>query len=122
MVRPALSWASAVEAPRCGVTTTLSSSNSGLEVVGSSANTSSDAPARWPASTALARASSSTIPPRAALTRRAPGFIAASSRTPSRPTVSGVLGRWMVTTSALASTSARLVSSTPSWAARSRLT
>ena len=29
---PAFSWASSVEAPRCGVTTTVSSSNSGLSV------------------------------------------------------------------------------------------
>src|SRR6266511_1844965 len=118
MVTPALSCASAVEAPRCGVTTTLSRPNSGLEVVGSSANTSRAAPARWPDSTALASAVSSTIPPRAVLTRRAPGLTAASSRSPSSPTVSGVLGRWMVTMSARARTSARLPSSTPSWAAR----
>src|SRR6266540_1311933 len=113
MVTPALSCASAVEAPRCGVTTTLSRPNSGLEVVGSSANTSRAAPARWPDSTALASAVSSTIPPRAVLTRRAPGLTAASSRSPSSPTVSGVLGRWMVTMSARARTSARLPSSTP---------
>ena len=39
------SVASAVEAPRCGVTTTLGYSNSGLSVTGSSRNTSSAAPA-----------------------------------------------------------------------------
>ena len=32
---PARSWASSVDAPRCGVTTTCGSSNSGLDVVGS---------------------------------------------------------------------------------------
>ncbi len=44
MVTPALSWASAVEAPRWGVTTTEDSSNSGDSVVGSLANTSRPAP------------------------------------------------------------------------------
>ena len=72
---PALSCASLVEAPRCGVTTTLSRPNSGESVVGSTANTSSAAPPRWPSSSALASASSSTMPPRAVFTRRAPGFI-----------------------------------------------
>ena len=91
-------------------------------MVGSSANTSRAAPASWPSPTALARAASSTIPPLAVLTSRAPRFMAASSASPIRPVVSGVLGRWTVTTSARPSTSARLASSTPIWAARSRLT
>ena len=66
-VVPALSCASLVLAPRCGVTTTESSANSGESVVGSVAKTSSAAPPRWPLSIALARASSSTMPPRAVL-------------------------------------------------------
>ena len=48
IVWPALSCASTVDAPRCGVTTTVSSSNSGDSVVGSAANTSSAAPAMLP--------------------------------------------------------------------------
>ncbi len=44
MVTPALSWASAVDAPRCGDTTTEDSSNKGDSVVGSLANTSRPAP------------------------------------------------------------------------------
>ena len=55
MVSPALSCASRVEAPRCGVTTTCSSSNSGDSVVGSVANTSSAAPAITPSRIASAR-------------------------------------------------------------------
>src|SRR4029453_10209446 len=88
----------------------------------SPATTSRAAPASWPSPTALARAASSTIPPRAVLTSRAPRFMAASSASPISPVVSGALGRWTVTTSARPSTSARLASSTPIWAARSRLT
>ncbi len=45
---PAFSWASWVEAPRCGVTTTWSSSKSGLSVTGSFGNTSMPAPATRP--------------------------------------------------------------------------
>ena len=48
IVCPALSCASTVDAPRCGVTTTESSSNSGDSVVGSASNTSSAAPAMRP--------------------------------------------------------------------------
>ncbi len=43
--RPALSCASRVEAPRCGVTTTPGRPKSGLSVVGSVAKTSMPAPA-----------------------------------------------------------------------------
>ena len=52
-VMPALSWASAVLAPRWGVTTTLGSVKIGESVVGSSANTSSAAPAISPSFRAL---------------------------------------------------------------------
>ena len=45
---PARSWASAVEAPRCGVTTTWSSWNSGESVQGSVEKTSRPAPATRP--------------------------------------------------------------------------
>ena len=41
IVWPALSWASTVDAPRCGATTTFSSAKRGDSVVGSSAKTSS---------------------------------------------------------------------------------
>ena len=47
-VVPALSWASRVDAPRWGVTTTPGSPNRGESVVGSTANTSSAAPAEVP--------------------------------------------------------------------------
>ncbi len=68
-VTPALSCASAVLAPRCGVTTTLGSEKSGESVVGSLANTSSAAPAMVPSLSALYRAISSTMPPRATFMR-----------------------------------------------------
>jgi hypothetical protein len=70
---PALSCASTVDAPRCGVTMTLSNSNSGESVHGSVAKTSMPAPATWPLLMACASACSSTRPPRAALTHRTPG-------------------------------------------------
>jgi hypothetical protein len=61
--------ASAVLAPRCGVTTTLGSVKSGESVVGSSWKTSSAAPAMVPSLSALYRAISSTMPPRATFMR-----------------------------------------------------
>src|SRR5439155_349239 len=72
MVSPALSCASRVLAPRWGVTTTESNSKSGDEVVGSSVKTSSPAPPTMPSRTAQARASSSTMPPRAVSIMRRP--------------------------------------------------
>ena len=50
---PAFSWASSVEAPRCGVATTFSNSNSGLSVQGSVANTSRPAAAIRPSFSAM---------------------------------------------------------------------
>ena len=79
IVSPALSWASAVLAPRCGVTTTCGSSNSGDAVVGSVANTSIAAPPMRPSRIASARASSSITPPRDTLTIRRFGLALASS-------------------------------------------
>ena len=49
---PARSWASAVEAPRCGVTTTSSRPKSGCSVIGSLGKTSSAAPPTLPESSA----------------------------------------------------------------------
>ena len=123
IVWPALSCASAVDAPRCGVTTTLSSSNSGDSVVGSAANTSSAAPAMTPSRTASASAASSTIPPRAVLTIRRVGLAWVSSSAEMSPMVSGVFGRWMVRKSARCTSSSTVgTRSTPSWRARSALT
>ena len=65
-ISPARSCASSVEAARCGVTTTSSSSSSG-PVYGSVEKTSSAAPASLPERIASTRASSSTSAPRAAL-------------------------------------------------------
>ena len=90
---PALSWASTVEAPRCGVTTTDSNSNSGESVHGSVTNTSMPAPATWPLARASASACSSTSPPRAAFTMRTPRLHRASCSAPIRPSVSGRLGQ-----------------------------
>ncbi len=116
--RPALSCASAVEAPRCGVATTLSKANSGEEVHGSLAYTSTPAPPTRPSASASARACSSTRPPRAALTIRTPGLTMESSFSPISPTVSGVFGRWMEMKSLSRSSSSRPTRRTPSCAAR----
>ncbi len=116
-----MSCASAVEAPRCGVATTCSNANSGESSTGSCSNTSSAAPASLPSSSAFASACSSTIPPRAVFTIRAPSFMSASSRSPISPSVSGVLGRWIVRTSDCTSSASSVgISSTPISFARSR--
>ena len=81
--------ASLVDAPRCGVTTTLLSPVSDASAGGSVVNTSRPAPAISPAVRAAARASSSISPPRATLTTYALGFIAFSSASPIIPVVSG---------------------------------
>ena len=107
IVSPALSCASTVDAPRCGVTTTSSSSNSGESVHGSVANTSIAAPATCLARIASASAASSMIPPRATLMIRRLGFAFASRSAPIRPTVSGVLARCSVRKSASATSSSR---------------
>ena len=103
-ITPARSCASSVDAARCGVTTTLSSSSSGPEY-GSAEKTSSAAPATWPERSASSSASSSTSSPRAALTMRTPGFMRANASASTEPRVSGVSGRWRVTKSASARTS-----------------
>ena len=119
IVSPALSCASRVRAPRCGVTTTLSSSNSGDSVVGSVTNTSSAAPAMMPSRIASASACSSTMPPRATLMTRSVGLAFSSRSRSMRPVVSLVLGRWIVRKSASAITWSSDSSSTPIWRARS---
>ena len=104
---PARSWASAVEAPRCGVTTTSSRAKIGCSVKGSEGKTSSAAPPSLPLSRPAATASRSTSSPRAQLTIRAPSFIAATASGSIRPIVSGVFGVCRVTMSARPSRSSR---------------
>ena len=87
---PARSCASTVDAPRCGVTTTLGLPNSGWSVIGSDLKTSSAAPATLPDSMASASATSSSSCPRAQLTIRTPSFICAKASRESMPCVSGV--------------------------------
>ena len=97
IVSPALSCASRVLAPRCGVATTPSSSNSGDDVVGSVSNTSSAAaPAITPSRTQSARSDSTTMPPRVTLMSRSVGLALTSRSRSMRPVVSFVFGRWMV--------------------------
>ena len=67
-----LVWASTVLAPKCGVHVTRGCFTIALDVGGSSQNTSKPAPAHFPESIALMRASSSMIPPRAQLMTRMP--------------------------------------------------
>ena len=117
---PARSWASAVEAPRWGVTTTSSRAKIGCSVKGSEGKTSSAAPPSLPDSRPASSASRSTSSPRAQLTRRAPSFIAAIVSASIRPIVSGVFGTCRVTRSERPSTSSTLSSpSTPSSRKRS---
>ena len=98
-ITPARSCASSVEAARCGVTITLSSSSSGPEY-GSLENTSSAAPASFPLPSASTSASSSTSSPRAAFTRRVPSRIWAKTSRLTIPRVSGPSGRCSVRNSA----------------------
>ncbi len=99
-ITPARSCASPVEAARCGVTTTLSSSSSG-PVYGSAEKTSSAAPAIVPDCSASNSAASSISSPRAALTSRAPGRMRANAAASIEPRVSGVSGRCSVRKSAM---------------------
>ena len=86
---------------------------------GSLAKTSRPAPATMPSRMASASASSSTMPPRAVLTMRMPGLALASRSRPNSPTVSGVLGVWIETKSASATSSSMLTRRTPMARARS---
>ena len=115
---PAFSWASSVDAPRCGVATTCSKAKRGLSVQGSLAYTSRPAPATRPSASADARAASSTIPPRAALTMCTVGLTLRSASSPISPRVSGVLGRCTVMKSDSASSSSSETIRTPICAAR----
>jgi hypothetical protein len=118
------SWASAVDAPRCGVRTTFGAPRSGWSGgAGSVENTSMPAPAMVPARSASASACSSTIPPRETFSTRAVFFICASSAAPTRFFVSGVSGMWNVRKSTRGSRSARFVAGfRPSSAARAEVT
>ena len=115
-------WASAVEAPRWGVSTVFGASSRGESVGGSCSKTSIPAPPRWPARSESARAASSTTPPRATLRTIEPGFSFAIASRPMRPRVERVSGTWTVTTSARASNSSNSTSSTPWLAAASAVT
>src|SRR6058998_1737838 len=100
MINPALACASRVDAPRCGVNTTLGAARSGLPTGGSMSNTSTAAPDSFPDRNASASAASWTISPRAQFTRMAPRFIWANSAAATIPFVSGVRAACTLTTSA----------------------
>ncbi len=117
-IRPARSCASCVEAPRCGVSTTLSSSKMRPDVYGSSGNTSSAAPATCPLCRPSTSASRSTSPPRAAFTIRTPGRILAIVSARTRCSVSGVSGACSVMKSDAASSSSSPACIT--WVSRKR--
>ena len=103
MVTPALSWASTVEAPRWGTTTTEGSSKRGDSVVGSFSKTSRAAPCTWPERIAAARSASLTMPPRATLMMRTPRLVLVRASASRRLVVSLFLGRWIVMKSLWAS-------------------
>jgi len=96
----------------CGVSTTPATFRRGCSAgSGSCSKTSSAAPPSLPLSTKRATAASSTTPPRAAFTRYAPGFMAASCASPSMPRVDSVSGTCSETTSPRRSTSSSVPSS-----------
>ncbi len=102
------SWASEVDAPRCGVRTRLGADRSGESASrGSFPKTSRAAPASWPDSRASASAASSTTPPRATLTRNAPSFIRVRASASIIPRVASVRGTCSESTSARPSTVSR---------------
>ena len=90
------SWASAVDAPRCGVATTFGCAISFAAIPsgagGSDVKTSIPAPAITPVSRASRILASSMIPPRATLSTRALFFIFLSSFKPIIPLVEAIIG------------------------------
>mmetsp|Transcript_15137 Transcript_15137/g.30763 ORF Transcript_15137/g.30763 Transcript_15137/m.30763 type:complete len:393 (-) Transcript_15137:1294-2472(-) len=118
--RATSSCASLVDAPRCGVATTLGwqasllENESGLLCGGSFSKQSSAAPLMWPDSRAPRSASSLIIPPRAALTMPAPFFIIANWGAEIRFLVESRRGMWSVRKSAALRASLRFMSSIPS--------
>ena len=117
---PALSCASSVDAPRCGVTTTLRQLDSGLwswRLVDVDVDARRRRPV--PARTASASACSSIRPPRAALTISTPGLVSASWSLADQPQgLRRACGRWIEMMSAGAAGRRRSTSRTPSGAAR----
>ena len=110
----------AVDAPRCGVTTTFGQPEDRRPTVyGSDGNTSSAAPATWPERSAATSASRSTRSPRAAFTIRTPGFISASRSASIRCRVSAVSGACSVTKSACSEQRPR-ATPTSTWSSRQR--
>ena len=115
-------WASTVDAPRCGVRTVFDASSSGEPAGGSFSNTSIPAPPRRLSRRAAASAGSSTMPPRATLSTNAPGFMRAIAFAPISPVVARVSGTWTVTASDRPSSASNSTSSTPRSAACSSVT
>mmetsp|Transcript_7668 Transcript_7668/g.26107 ORF Transcript_7668/g.26107 Transcript_7668/m.26107 type:complete len:209 (-) Transcript_7668:223-849(-) len=112
--RPIMRCASMVEPPMCGLRIVLGQPQSSLLntlsplFLGSSGNTSTAAPPRWPALRASARAETSTTSPRARLMRMAPCFIWKICLAPNMPRVSGVRGTCRDTMSASARSPSRV--------------
>ena len=102
MTSPALSCASRVLAPRCGVTTTFGNENSGESVTGSRSKTSNAAPAMSPSRKASKRSCSATMPPRATLITRNDGLAFRSRSRLMSPSVSLFFGRCTVRKSLVA--------------------
>ena len=114
-----LTWASSVEAPRCGVEMKLGVPNSGDALAGSSTKTSSAAPPTWPESSAAFSATSSISPPRAQLMMRTPFFVLARFSADRMLRVLSVSGVCSVIKSACASNSSSVTLVTPMFSARS---
>ena len=108
-----------VEAPRCGVQTTLGRPNKQLCVAGSSRNTSTAAPATWPDLSASHNAVSSTSSPRAQLISRMPFLVSLSVSALMMSRVLSVSGVCKVMKSARRHSSSSSTFSTPRFIARS---
>ncbi|CAB5000921.1 unannotated protein [freshwater metagenome] len=106
-------------APKCGVTTTLSSSNNGEDLVGSATKTSIAAPAIVPLPKACAKSDSLMIPPRATLIILNDGLANASILVSIKFTVCLFFGKCIVKISDCAITSSIDIISTFSSRARS---
>ena len=114
--------ASCVDAPKCGVATSLGCFRRGRSPGGSLVKTSRAAPASCSFSKASSSASSSTNSPRATLIRRAPGFIMDNCGAEIRFVVPAVSGVCRVMKSDCARTSSSDITATPMREAKSGAT
>ena len=112
-------WASAVEAPRCGVSSVFGASSSGEPVGGSCSKTSIPAPPRWPDRERLGDGRLVEDAAARDVEDDRAGLELGDRVAPDEPARRRVSGTWTVTTSERASISSNSTSSTP-WLAAAR--